>query len=677
MKKVLSLLLTFVLIFSIVGCSQTEKKSGVDKAKELIRTEKYDDAIKELEKILDNDEFNLQAWDLIADSYIKAGEFGKADEWLEQYLEMTEDNLDNKEFDVVKAVDSIGDYARDIRREGEFVGKWYEDLIPKAINMDDLDYEYEIGFVLEFDVPSGADLYYSFYGSPKTEGIKYVDGIVLDEVGYMYLDLVLTNKYGEYSPVTTGYFDVYDDTYVDDSDSTDTITGDINLVLPEVDIAAGSYNDYLELTITNYDMTNSDLTIMYTTNGTDPRDYENPSRYYYDYIPLAAGEYKLAIVAYDYASDAYSDVAYYDYYIDHPDMIQLGLYMLPDDAVEAYRNMFDQAGWYDVFVAPVVYENLDLTSLDFDNLPDAIITYGTYAEDLASYGVVANIADYFNLADYEFIGNADEIGMFNGIKYMMPLSIRPEFLVYGDYEGAGLIDWDYIQGESDWYNNKFAFAADSPEFFLGVYYGLGGQVLEESGGTLDKAKLIEALTMIKSLPEVGIGSKLYTLEEVMSGFSDYQDAYFVMGDTIEREPEYYFSQVGQMPLSNGGYAKYYNVATGLYLSSLSLAVDPTMYDKLVNMYRFMTEDSYYMNDVMSAEGSLPANKYQADEYEWYLDMTLDDYIAMIDNGISKIRSYSLYTVYDGMAGPLQEFVNGASPEEVAESIMLNLSNSGN
>lgn len=684
MKKILSILMVFVLAVSIVGCSTTEKKTDGENAKQLIREEKYDDAIKALEKVLDKDELNIEAWDLIAEAYIEAGEFEKADEWLEQYLELAEDNMDNKDFDKVKAIDSIGDYGRDILREGEYVSSWYDDLIPKALNLDNLDYEYEMGTLLEFDIPSGTEMYFSFEGNPKTMGTKYVDGILLDGEGYMYFDAVLVNKYGEYSPVTTAYFDVYNPDFTDDGntddsdlDNDDGSSTEVDLILPEVDLAEGTYTEYKETYISNYDLDDSDLSIMYTTDGSDPRDYNEAIRYYYGSISLTAGEYNLAIVAYDYNTDTYSDVAYYNYYIDHPEMIQLGLYGLPDSAINEYKVMFDEAGWYDLYVAPVVYEDLDLTSLDFENLPDALITYGTYAEDLNSFDIVANVEDYFNLADYEFIGNADNIGMYNGVKYMMPLTIRPEFMVYGDYEGAGLIDWDFIQGESDWYANRFAFAADSPEFFLGVYYGLGGPIIDATASNLDKAKLVEALTMIKSMPEAGIGSKLYTNSEVFDGMYDYSNEYFVMGDAVERDDEYYFSQVGQMPLSNGGYAKYYNISTGLFMSKLSMTLDPTLADKLKNLYQYIAIDSYYLSSIASAEGSLPAHRVQAEDYEFYLDMPLADYEAIINMGESSIRSYALYTVYEAMYDPLLAFLGGASPEEVAESIMQNLANSGN
>lgn len=671
MKKLLSVLLAFLLVFSIVGCWQIEKKSDIDKAKQFIREEKYEEAIKGLEGILDKDELNLEAWDLIAEAYIKAQEFEKADEWLEQYLKMVDTNMDNKDFDLAKAIDSIGDYARDILREGEFISSWYDDLIPKAINVDDLEYEYEMGTLIELDVQKGSELYFSFEGNPKTNGRKYVDGILLDGVGYMTIDFVSVNKYGEYSGIVSASFDVYDGDYGD----TDT-TSNVELIMPEVDLEPGTYSEYIELRLTNYDVENSELSIMYTTNGSDPREYSNPVRYYYDNIPLTAGEYNIAVTVYDYDADEYSEVAYFDYYIDHPDMVRLGLYMLPDAVVEAYKVMFDEAGFYDLYVAPLVYEDLDLSNLDGDKLPDALITYGTYAEDLNEFGIVANIEDYFNLADYDFIGNAADIGMFNGIKYMMPITIRPEFMVYGNYEGASLLDWEFIKGESDWYDNKFAFAADSPEFFLGVYYGLGGPILDATASNLDKAKVVEALTMIKSLPEVGIGKKLYTKQEVIDGLYDYKDEYYVMGDIMERNPDYGSSQVGQMPLANGGYAKYYNIATGLYLSNLSLALDPTMQTKIADIYAYIA-DSYYMSNIASAGGSIPANRYLAEDYEFYLNVTLDEYIAMIDNGISTIRSYNLYTVYDAMTLPLQDFVEGATPEEVAESIMLNLSNSGN
>ena len=678
MKKILSIILVVILVFGMVGCSTAEKKSDIEKVEEMIRDGETDAAVSELEELLDKDELNLEAWDLMADALIKGGEFEKADEWLEQYLELVDDNIDNDDFDKLKAIDSIGDFARDIRREGEFVSSWYDNLIPKAINTDDLSYEYEMGTLLEFDIQKGTEMYFSFEGNPKSDGTKYVDGIILDGEGYTNIDFVVVNDYGEYSAVTSAWFDVYNPDYGSDTgdDVTDVVMGEIDLVLPEVDTAPGTYTEFMEVRITNYDINNENLSITYTTDGSDPRDYNNSSRYYYDSIPLAAGEYKLAIAAYDYMTDAYSEVSYFDYYIDQPGMVKVGLYMLPDASVAVYREMFDEAAWYDLYVAPIVYDDLDFANMDAEDLPDLLITYGTYAEDLEAYGIVANIENHFNIADYDIIGQADKIGEFNGTKYMMPITIRPEFMVYGDYEGAGLIDWDFLQGESDWYEAKFGFAADSPEFFLGVYYGLGGEILDATASNLNKAKLVEALTMIQSLTDAGIQDRLITSTEVFDGMYNYTYEYFVMGDTIERDPEYYFSQVGQMPLSNGNYAKYYNVATGLFVSNLS-ALDPTFQSKIEEVYNYIMVDSWSVNNIASAEGALPATRYAAEDYEFYLNVTLDEYIEMIENGESSIRSYSLYTVYEAMGQPLTDFVNGATPEEVAESIMLNLSNSSN
>ena len=677
MKKLLSIVLVLVIAFSSVGCSQMEKESSADKAKQLIKEEEYEEAIEKLEGLVDEDEYNIEAWDLIAEAYIKDEKYEQADEWLLEYLVMVDDNLDNKDFDSLKAIDSIGDYARDILREGGVLGSWYDDFVPKSLSLDELNYEYEMGEVLEFDVPSGLELYYSFYGSPRTDGSKYVDGIVLDGEGYTNLDVVLVNKYGEYSNVSSQGFDVYDPLYYDTDDVDISEYISIDLVLPEVDLEPGTYNENLELRITNYDVDNPNLTIMYTTNGSDPREYTSPVRYYYDSIPLTAGEYDIAIVAYDYDNDIYSEVSFFDYYIDIPDMIKLGLFMLPDTVAEAYKVMFDEAGWYGLFIAPTIYDEVDITTLDEADMPHAFISYGTYAEELSESGLITSIEDYFNLADYDFIGQADNIGMVNGVKYMMPLTIRPEFMVYGDSEGVGQIDWDFIQGESDWYDNKFAFAADSPEYLLGIYYGLGGPIVDANLSNIDKNIMIEALTMIQSLPQVGIGNKLFTLEEIYSGLYDYKNAYFLMGDTIERNPDYYFTQVGQMPLSNGDYAKYYNIATGLFLPKVSVELDPMIKDKMVEIYTYMIQDSYDMNEVAASEGSLPANKFQAEEYEFYLDGSLSDYIAMIDNGISSIRLYNVYILYESMILPLQDFINGATPEDVAESILLNLSNSGN
>jgi tetratricopeptide (TPR) repeat protein len=683
MKKVISTILTVVMMISIAGCSTSTKVVGLDKAKQLTREESYDDAIKELETLLDADEFNLEAWDMIAEAYIKAGQFEQADEWLEQYLEMIDDNIDNKDFDVSKAIDSVGDLARDILREGEEVSSWYKDVKPAAIEVEGLDDLYEMGTILEFDVPSGSQLFYEIDGySVKSDGIEYINGIDLSEVGYYNIDLIVKNEYGEYSPRSSFFVEVYDpDMSMDDDGLGDgdlVEAGSLELVLPSFDLAPGSYSEYIELSVSNYDTDHPDLSVFYTTDGSDPSDYMNLSvRGYYGYVPLSAGQYNIAIVAYDNTIDTYSDIAYYDYYIDIQDSIKLGLYMLPDETVRTYHQIFDEAGAYGMFVEIDVYE--DLTDLDFSSLPDGLITYGTYAEDLAAYGMVADINTVINLSEYDYIGNAPAIGAIGGVNYMAPLTIRPEYMVYGGYEGVGLVNWEYIQGESEWYENRFMFAADNPEFFLGIYYGLGGPIVDTSGDmlSLDKNKLIEALTMIQSMPSADIGSKLFTLDEVGDAIEANGAEYFVYGDSIERNPDYYYEQVGPMPLSNGEMASYYNVATGLFVSKLALAMDPNMKSKMQEVYEFLTSNNYYMPSIMVAEGSIPANHSQAEEYEFYLTLSLDEYIDIIENGVSEIRAYDLYTLYAALKEPLDDFVNGATPEKVAESMIQNIANSGN
>lgn len=674
MKKIVIFMIA-VMMVNLVGCSSDSGLSDVEKARKELRMDEYESVIESMTNLVEEDNLNVEAWDLVAESLIKNEQYDQANDWLEDYLDVVDDNIDNKDFDLVKAVDSIGDYGRDLLREGEKVGDWYDQLIPASVDVDQLDWSYDLGTELTFDVPEGGTLLYTLNGeSPKTDGLVYKNGITLDESGYIDLKLVVTNRYQEYSAIKVAYLDVYDmsgsiDTDFDtDDDSTDGgLVSNENLETPVLELESGSYEGPVEVTLLNYTGEEENISVTYTTDGTDPTSYEGNYEYYWGSIFLGAGEHSIALVAYDYNSDTYSDVAYYEFDVNIEGSIKVGLYDIPYNAQGAFTSLFNDAVYYDIFIEPVFYN--DLNEIDINDLPDAVITLGEHAGDLSSYGIVADVDQYFNLADYNYINNAPELGSYNGVHYMLPISIRQEFLVYGDYESAGLINWEYLKGESDWYSKKFMYPTDSGQAFLGIYYGLGGEVIGDSLN-LNRDKVVEALTLIKGMPEEGLTDELYTQGDLLVSAVGYDVENYLMDDTVEYEPENYYSyQVGGMPLPNGDSARYYNEATGLYLSSFSIMSDPDLVDKIQKFYDYMMYESYSTAYAVQLMGGMPAIRELASTMEYYSMIPYEDYLTLLDNGISEIPSPQVKALYNSLKGPLTSLAEGANVEEVADMIM--------
>jgi tetratricopeptide (TPR) repeat protein len=670
MKKLyINLLLIFLLVLALVTSTSCTKKSDDDiyaKAEALLNNGDYDDAIKEFKKILESNEYDLIARDYIAEAYIKKEAYADADQWLEAYFNFVNDNLDNNNLKLAKAIDSLGDYGRDLLREGETVGAWYQEVKPSKINLDSIETSYIVGDTLNLTIPNNLMVFYTLdYSSPKLNGIPYTDGILFDTAGYFELSVITQSKFGEYSFITTAYIDVSSNDFTDTTESNDDSTT-VEPVL--IDTADGAYNEPLSIRITNYDSTNERYSILYTLNGQDPRSYSSP-RYYYDYLDLFVGQYDFTFAVYDNDSGEFSDLSYASIYINNPNSLKIGFYGLPDRAIEEYRSLFEQAYWEGYYPELVLID--DLNNLNLTELPDALITYDYYAEDLANLNVLADIDFYFDLNQYEFLANAPNAGRFNGINYLLPLTIRPEYMVYGDYSNAGNVTWKSLAEPSSWYENKFMYAADRPEYLLGIYYGLGGTPIDTESGniTLDKSILTEALRIISSMPSEGIGTSLYSSEDVNNALINYTVESVLMDDRLSRDPDYAYSYVGigGMPLPNGKTARFYNVVTGLLVSSYDL--DATKVAEIQTFYDYVLNAEYNFPYVAQTEGSLPAIKSLAINAPVYYSIDSASYIDLIENGITQLRSYALYNLYEAMNQPLAELLSGATPEDVATQIM--------
>ncbi len=676
MKRI-AMIIVLVLMIGIVGCSFGESVTEIDKAKELIRNDNYEKAIEELTKLVDEDELNIEAWDLIADSYIKGEMYDEADEWLRSYLEMVESNIDNEKLNIKKAIDSIGDYGRDIRRNGETVGEWYTQLIPASVNLDRLEWEYDLGTTLELDVPDHGTVLYTLNGeNPRTEGIVYKDGILLDTEGYVDLSVLVTNKYQEYSSTSYAFIEVYDmsDFVEEDTDSdteNDDTTTIVELLDPILEIESGTYEGPLEISLINYTGDEENITVRYTIDGSDPRIYDSNYMYYYEYVILGPGQHVINFVASDYETEEFSEVISYEFYVEIEDSVKVGLFNLPDVLIADYKNLFNTAANYGMYVEPIVYYGLE--EIDYNNLPDALISYGSYAEDLSSFGVIADVEQYYDMSKYNYFANADAIGEFNGVKYMMPLTIRPEYLLYGDHQNIGLVDWEYLKDESEWYEKRFVYPSNDPTAFLGIYYGFGGAVIDPYSDdiVLNKDIVIKTLNTIVTMPDEGVLDKLYTLEEMFTHTDNYSAEIFLMNNFGEIDSDYYNSyyQLGAMPLPEGLEARFYNTSVGLYLNAITAMMNPDKVTKVQELYDYLVLDNYDMLSIAEKSGSLPAEMSLLEQAEYYTYIPIDIYMAQIENGISSIRTYKLYTLYDGLAEPLNNLINGASVEEVADQIM--------
>lgn len=669
MKKIcISTLLILILILN-TGCTKKIDADIYSKAASLLEKEDYDGAIAALEKIISKDEYDIKARDLIAEAYIAKGDFEEADSYLEEYYNFVVDNKDNSDLKLLKAIDSLGDYGRDILREGEKVGSWYQDIMPVSIKLDDLEQNYTVGESITLDVPKGAEVYYTLdYASPITDGIKYDGSITFDEEGYYELAVVTKSKFDEFGTVTTAYIDVTTNGYDTTTDSESNIEDPSSMVPVTLDLAEGSYDQPQTLRVTNYSSNSDRYQILYTLNNTDPSTSYNP-HYFYDYMDLYVGQYDFTFCVYDNETDTFSDLTYASYYINNPESIKIGIYGLPESTVEEYRYLFEQAYWDGFYPELMVID--DINNLDMMNLPDAIITYDYYAEDLAAYGAVADVDLFFDLSQYDIIADAKNTARYQGVNYMLPITIRPEFMVYGDYSNAGNVTWDSLAEASSWYENKFMLGADRPEILLGIYYGLGGQILDTENDNikLDKAKLTEALKLIASMPDNGIGDRLYASDDVNDAITGYTVESILFDDSIMRDTTYQsgYSAIGAMPLPNGGHAKFYNVVTGLLVSNVW--VDENKAAQIQKFYDFIYNSDYNLPYIAQSEGSLPVFKKYIDNNSVYYSMDIKSYEAIIEEGVSRIRSYALYSLYDAMSTPLYNFVNGTSPEEVANQIM--------
>lgn len=682
MRKILSILLVLVLIISLTACKRETTEDKISRAEDLIDDEKFDDARDLLEEIMDSEdvmEFDgliLQAWNLLVETDIEEEEFKDAEKTLEKYYEFVLDNKDD--IDVDEAIDAITDYAKDLKKEEVEFGKWYSELMPDAPDLSSVMSVYIIGESLELDIPDGMEMLYTMDGSdPTKDGNEFKDAIAFDEEG---VDLLLTavyrNELGIYGDATTVWLsivredapeDIVDDIDPDNPDGDVADQGPVELVPVEVDLASGNYEGITDLKVTNYDLENSEnITIYYTYDGQDPSVAGN---YYWSSITLTAGEYTIGLCAYNYDTGEYSEPSYFEYYIQNDDAIKVGFYDIPTKVITRYRYLFDTLAWYDIIVEPIIYN--DLAEVNPLDLPDAVITYATYAEDMAPFGVITDVSKLVDFNDYDYYADALEAGYYDDTYYVLPLTIKPEYLLFGDYTFDNPPTWEELQGEPDWSDYRMIYGADNPRLLLGIYYGLGGEPIDTINGNvqLNRDILIEAIQLVIDMPSQGIGTELYPYDIAYNEMIDYNaEVALLFNDSEPDDYSYALNAIGGMPLPDGGQAKYYNLVTGMMISSTT-AVNPNRLAKVLEFYDALATNEYDLNGISDVEESLPVFYHQAMTGNSYSDIEEYQYVEIVENGITTIRSLVLFDLYDSMIAPLAEILNGASAASIADAII--------
>lgn len=121
MNKIIVVLMIFVLMLS--GCAKTAEQK-MDEAKS-IRKDDPKRAIELYEEVLEEDEYNLDAWEGIAKIYEKEEDYGDLDKHLKKMFK------DIDEFDDEDDVlDILDEYSEVIREEdSEELGSWYSDML--------------------------------------------------------------------------------------------------------------------------------------------------------------------------------------------------------------------------------------------------------------------------------------------------------------------------------------------------------------------------------------------------------------------------------------------------------------------------------------------------------------------------------------------------------------------
>ncbi len=656
-------------MFLFTGCVPSVEKQ-LEKAKELVKDKDYKEAIEIYEAILDENETEFEAWDGLVNAYMKDDEYEDADETLEEFFEAVKDDYEeDDEVDYDDWLEEINDYAMDILDEDEEVGDWFDELNPPMIDLSMVDYDQSIDEPIVLDIPKGLDVYYTLDGSdPSDKDDKYKDGIEITEEGSYDLAVVAINEFGIEGYVNYIYINVYK---MPDA--------------PIVTTEPGTYNEEIILFVDNYDYDTMEL--YYTTDGTDPESY---GMYYYeeDGIRLTSGDYQVRMYYYDYNSGTYSEEASFDYTINNPNAVSdstdfnVAVFGVDDNTFYEVEYAINEIYYYEENMNVYPYQVTDLDSLMLDlesGYADAYYGPAMYVEDLAAYGLLADVENVISFDDYTYYNVAYDAGFYDGGYYTMPVTIDADNQLYVniyDVADMNIDSWDsLINAANNGYSSyNFLYPEDMGGYWLYSFYlGFGGYYDFDTNGmfVLDRQPLIDALTFAYDLPVTyQLGYEGMDFETYTTAISNNNVTMVIANPYYMSEYDYYdyYTPVGPMPLPNGEYFASVNNVNGLHINS-QVTSDINKSAVARTVYKYIAQE-YSVNYIAQYADGLPAITTAVDTDYLYLNGDLEDYEFAIDYNITAPYTYQLQTLHESMDYYLYEVLfNGMDIGLAADAII--------
>lgn len=676
MTKKLILFLGLISLMVLTACSGGSEKK-LEKARALVKDKNFKEAIEIYDGLIEENEKMFEAHKGLVRAYMKDDEYRDADDALERFFEVVKgDYEEDQTVDYEYWLREIVDAAGDMERRGERVGKWYDELNPPVVDLFDIPYDFDLETALELEVPQDMTAYYTLDGSkPTDKDTKYDGPITFSEEGEYNLSVITVNDYGIKGEPSTTYINVFTAPEA-----------------PRVNFPGGTYEGRLFVGIEDYDYDTMD--VYYTTDGSDPL---TNGEYYYDSegILLMDGDYTVNIVYYDIEKGQYSRMLTEQYTINNPN----ALTEYTSLTVAVYGMNYDvysevEYALYDLYYAVddidiTVYEAYDLESLVVDlegGYADAVYCSAMYVEDLAEYGLLAEVESITDVDWSVYYNEAYDAGLYDGGYYTFPVTIDPDLWLYAnayDVDNLEIETWErVIEVANDRTSTySFLYPEDYGGYWLYSYYlGHGGvwQFDENGNFILDREPLINAMQFASDITEVyGLGYKGMDYETYAAAIES-SDVTLVLAnptDMYDLDMYSYYVPVGPMPMPGGLNTVSVNNVNGLHVNSLIVG-DSNKEAAARMAYGILSESGYlaensYVSDIASATDGLPAIIEEADPDLLYLKGWVPDYERAIGLNITVPYTYQLADVTLQMDYYLAEYLNGAMTiEEAADAIIV-------
>lgn len=182
----------------------------IAKAEENCKEKEYVKAIPYLERALELEEENTDAWLMLAEAYQSAGETENAIDACQKVLELEPDQTKAYEilidlYNSLKNYEAIQELGRQV--EDESLKQLFTDYLVEApvFSLNPGTYHEESN--LEISGPAGSTIYYTLDGSPPQQGMVYRELLHFGE-GLFTLRAVSKNELGLYSDETAGVYKV-------------------------------------------------------------------------------------------------------------------------------------------------------------------------------------------------------------------------------------------------------------------------------------------------------------------------------------------------------------------------------------------------------------------------------------------------------------------------------------